>query len=274
MELADRVIVITGGASGIGRALALSFAEQGAKGVVIADLDGDGARTLAAEIGSAALGLECNVARAEQVEGLIDAAERQFGPIDLFCANAGIATGTGLDTPDDVWERVMDVNLRAHVLAARLLVPGWLERGEGYFLATASAAGLITTIGDAPYSVSKHGAIAFAEWLAVTYGGRGVRVSCLCPMGVNTPLLHAGLPPDSGVRSAADVMSAVGEILEPEQVADAVVDAVRDERFLVLPHPEVLEFFRRKASDYDRWIRGMQRLRAKVMATPRPDGGV
>jgi NAD(P)-dependent dehydrogenase (short-subunit alcohol dehydrogenase family) len=272
MEIADRVVVVTGGASGIGRALALRLAEEGARGVVIADLDGDGARSLAAEIGPAALAHECDVASSDQVGSLIEASEQAFGPVDLLCANAGIASGTGLDTPDEVWERVMDVNLRAHVYAARRLVPGWLERGEGYFLATASAAGLITTIGDAPYSVSKHGAIAFAEWLAVTYGGRGVRVSCLCPMGVNTPLLHGGLPPDSGVRSAADVMSAVGAIIEPEQVADAVVEAMRKERFLVLPHPEVLEFFRRKASDYDRWLRGMQRLQARVTAGAETEG--
>jgi NAD(P)-dependent dehydrogenase (short-subunit alcohol dehydrogenase family) len=269
MEISDRVVVVTGGASGIGRALAMRCAAEGARGVVVADLDGDGAAALAQQIGPAALGIGCDVRSSVQVDDLIDRAQEAFGPVDLFCANAGVATGTGLDTPDDVWDRVLDVNVRAHVLAARRLVPDWVERGEGYFLATASAAGLITTIGDAPYSVSKHAAVAFAEWLAVTYGARGLRVSCLCPMGVNTPLLHAGLPSVSGERSAADLMASVGAILEPDEVAGAVVDALRDERFLVLPHPEVLEFFRRKASDYDRWIAGMQRLQARVAVAGR-----
>jgi NAD(P)-dependent dehydrogenase (short-subunit alcohol dehydrogenase family) len=156
------------------------------------------------------------------------------------------------------------VNIRAHILAARRLVPEWLERGEGYFLSTASAAGLLTQIGSAPYSVTKHAAVAFAEWLSVTYGDRGLRVSCLCPMGVNTAMLNAGLDMAGDEGLGTRVVATTGDVLEPEDVAGVVVDAVREERFLVLPHPEVLEFFRRKGADYDRWLKGMRRLQATV----------
>jgi NAD(P)-dependent dehydrogenase (short-subunit alcohol dehydrogenase family) len=269
MELSGKVAVVTGGASGIGRALARRFARDGARGIAVADLDADGAQAVASEIGEnagkAAVGIGCDVSRPEQVEDLIDETEKAFGrPVDLFCANAGVGQGTGLDTPEDVWEQAFDVNVRAHVYAARLLVPGWLERGEGYFLSTASAAGLLTQIGSAPYSVTKHAAVAFAEWLAVTFGSRGIGVSCLCPMGVNTNMLNAGLDMTDREGLGARVVAATGEVLEPEDVADAVVEGLREERFLILPHPEVLEFFRRKGSDYDRWIAGMQRLQAHV----------
>jgi NAD(P)-dependent dehydrogenase (short-subunit alcohol dehydrogenase family) len=264
MELSGKVVVVTGGASGIGRALAGRFARDGARGVAVADLDADGAAAVAAEIGEGATGIRCDVSLPDQVDDLIARTEEAFGPIDLFCANAGVGQGTGLDTPDDVWDRAFDVNVRSHVLAARRLVPGWLEHGEGYFLSTASAAGLLTQIGSAPYSVTKHAAVAFAEWLAVTYGSRGIRVSCLCPMGVNTNMLNAGLDTTDSEGLGARIVAATGEVLEPEDVAQSVVEALRDERFLILPHPEVLEFFRRKGSDYDRWIAGMQRLQAHV----------
>jgi NAD(P)-dependent dehydrogenase (short-subunit alcohol dehydrogenase family) len=269
MELSGKVAVVTGGASGIGRALARRFARDGARGIAVADIDAGGAQAVAAEIGEnagkAAVGIGCDVSRPEQVEDLINETENAFGtPVDLFCANAGVGQGTGLDTPDDVWGLAFDVNVRAHVYSARLLVPGWLERGEGYFLSTASAAGLLTQIGSAPYSVTKHAAVAFAEWLAVTFGSRGIGVSCLCPMGVNTNMLNAGLDMTDREGLGARVVAATGEVLEPEDVADAVVEGLRDERFLILPHPEVLEFFRRKGSDYDRWIAGMQRLQAQV----------
>jgi NAD(P)-dependent dehydrogenase (short-subunit alcohol dehydrogenase family) len=264
MELSGKIAVVTGGASGIGRALARRFAREGARGVTVADLDGDGAAAVAAELGEGAIGVGCDVSSDDQIADLIARTEAAFGPIDLFCANAGIGQGTGLDTPDDVWSRAFDVNVRAHVLAARRLVPGWLDRGEGYFLSTASAAGLLTQIGSAPYSVTKHAAVAFAEWLAVTYGSRGIRVSCLCPMGVNTNMLNAGLDMSDREGLGARVVAAAGEVLEPEDVAQIVVEALRDERFLILPHPEVLEFFRRKGSDYDRWIAGMRRLQAQV----------
>lgn len=267
MDLNDRTVIITGGASGIGHALALRFVAEGARGVAIADLDGDGARAAAAQIGERALGVTCDVSDVHAVRRLIGAAQDAFGPVDLFCANAGVAQGAGLDAPDDAWSLAWDVNVRAHVIAARELVPRWLERGHGYFLATASAAGLLTQIGSAPYSVTKHAAVAFAEWLAVTYGDRGIRVSCLCPMGVETPLLRQGLgsgESDLGAR----VVSASGAVLGPEKVADEVVTALRAEHFLILPHPEVLDFFRLKAGDYDRWIAGMQRLQARFAEGP------
>ena len=264
MDLQGRVAAVTGGASGIGRAMAERFAREGARGVVVADLDGDGAEAVARGIGDAAVGVRADVGRQEDVDRVIGAARDAFGPVDLFCANAGVGAGTDLDTPDDVWDTAFAVNVRAHVLAARRLVPEWLERGGGYFLTTASAAGLLTQIGSAPYSVTKHAAVAFAEWLSVTYGDRGVRVSCLCPMGVNTAMLQAGLAIEGDQGVGTRVVAATGDVLEPEDVAGAVVDALREERFLILPHPEVLEFFRRKGADYDRWLAGMRRLQARV----------
>jgi NAD(P)-dependent dehydrogenase (short-subunit alcohol dehydrogenase family) len=265
MELEDRVAVVTGGASGIGRALARRFAAEGVRGVVVADLNGPGAEAVAGELGERAVGLGCDVTQDEQVGSLIAAAEEAFGPIDLFCANAGIGTGSGLDAPDDLWAQSFAVNVQAHVLAARRLVPGWIERGEGYFVSTASAAGLLSQIGDAPYSVSKHAAVAFAEWLSLTYGDRGLRVSCLCPMGVNTAMLNAGLDMEDSHGLGARVVAAAGAVIEPEDVADEVVRAIRDERFLILPHPEVGEFLRRKGDDPERWLAGMRRLQAYVV---------
>jgi NAD(P)-dependent dehydrogenase (short-subunit alcohol dehydrogenase family) len=270
MELADRVAIVTGAASGIGRALAWRLAEEGARGVVVADLDGAGAHAVASGIGARALAAPCDVGVQDDVAALVARAQEAFGPVDLFCANAGVAVGTDLDTPIEVWERALTVNVRAHVHAARVLVPGWLARGEGYFLATASAAGLLTQIGSAPYAVTKHAAVAFAEWLSVTYGDRGVRVSCLCPMGVRTPMTQPADDAPSAARHAAGVVAAAGEMLEPEQVADAVVEGLRAERFLILPHPEVLTFFRRKADDYDRWLAGMRRLQARTAPSTSP----
>jgi NAD(P)-dependent dehydrogenase (short-subunit alcohol dehydrogenase family) len=266
MELAGRVAVVTGAASGIGRALAERFAAEGAAGVAVADLDGGGAATVAAGIGERALGAACDVTDAGQVAELLQRVESAFGPVDLFCANAGVGGGPGLDATPEQWDLAFAVNIRAHVLAAQLLVPRWLERGGGYFLSTASAAGLLTQIGSAPYSVTKHAAVGFAEWLAVTYGDRGVKVSCLCPMGVATPMLEGGLADDGLGRVAARTVAAAGDVLAPEDVAEAVVAGLRDERFLVLPHPEVLEFWRRKSADYDRWLAGMRRLQAQVAA--------
>jgi NAD(P)-dependent dehydrogenase (short-subunit alcohol dehydrogenase family) len=253
MHLDKKVCVVTGGASGIGKALAWRFGEEGAR-VVIADLRG--AEEAAKEIG--ALGVDCDVSDEQQVVALIDRVEREVGPVDLFAANAGVGGGMMLDG----FESAFGVNVMQHVYAARRLLPGWLERGSGYFLSTASAAGLLTQIGSAAYSVSKHGAVAFAEWLAVTYGDQGVKVSVLCPMGVNTPMLNAG---GEEAEQAAAVVGTAGAIIEPEQVADDVVAAVRDERFLILPHPEVLTFFQRKASDYDRWLSGMRRLQSAIL---------
>jgi NAD(P)-dependent dehydrogenase (short-subunit alcohol dehydrogenase family) len=257
MNLSDKVVVVTGGASGIGRALARRFADEGAGGVVVADLDGAGAQEVADEIGG--LGVACDVAVEAQVADLVARAASAFGPVDLFCANAGVAVGTDEAAPDAEWDLALAVNVRAHVYAARALLPAWLERREGYFLATASAAGLLTQIGSAPYAVSKHAAVAFAEWLSVTYGDRGVRVSCLCPMGVKTAMT-------AGDGLATDIVATAGPMLEPEEVAAAVVEGLGAERFLILPHPEVQTFFARKADDYDRWLAGMRRLQARVSA--------
>lgn len=257
MNVEGAVAVVTGGASGIGRALALALADAGAAGVVVADLDGAGAEAVAERIGAHARGVACDAADGAQVRALIDGAEDAFGPVGLFCANAGVAIGQDLEEDEAVWERALDINVRAHVIAARQLVPRWLERGGGYFFATASAAGLLTQIGSAPYAVTKHAAVAFAEWLSVTYGDRGIGVSCLCPMGVNTAML-------AGDDAAVRAVTTAGAVLEPEEVAAAALEAIAAERFLVLPHPEVLTFFRRKADDYDRWLAGMRRLQGRV----------
>jgi NAD(P)-dependent dehydrogenase (short-subunit alcohol dehydrogenase family) len=262
MELDGRVAVVTGGASGIGRAMALRFAEEGAAGVVVTDLDGEGAERVAGQIGPRGRAVAADAADEQALRALLAEAEDAFGPVDLFCANAGVANGPELGTEDE-WDLALGVNLLAHVRAARLLLPGWLERGEGHFLATASAAGLLTQIGSAPYAVTKHAAVAHAEWLAITYGERGVGASCLCPMGVNTGMHQAG---DTSTTAAA-VVNAAGATLEPEQVADAVVEALREGRFLILPHPEVAEFFRHRASDHERWLRGMRRLQRAVTAS-------
>jgi NAD(P)-dependent dehydrogenase (short-subunit alcohol dehydrogenase family) len=265
MELEGSAAVVTGGASGIGRALALRFAAEGARSVVVADLQEDRAQAVADEIGDRALAVACDVSDHKQVTELIDRAREHASDIDVFCANAGIGTGLGEDAPDEAWDAIMGVNVMAHVYAARQLVPYWLERGEGYFVATASAAGLLTQIGDAPYAVTKAAAVAFAEWLAITYGARGIRVSCLCPMGVRTPLLEGGLEQAGSEGVGARTVAAAGELLEPEQVAGDVVDAMREERFLVLPHPIVGEFMRRKGDDHDRWLAGMRRLQSRIV---------
>jgi len=256
MELAGQVVVVTGGASGIGRALARRVAAEGAAGVVVADRDAVGARRVADELGDAGLAVACDVADPDHAQELIAAAAR-FGPVDLFCANAGVAVGRELGDPDE-WQAAIDVNLGAHVAAARALLPGWLERGRGAFLSTASAAGLLSQIGSAPYAATKHAAVAFAEWLSITYGDRGVQVACLCPMGVATPLLEQA-------GAAGDVVRASGGVVEPDTVAALAVDALREGRFLVLPHPEVADFERLRAGDRERWLAGMRRLRAQVM---------
>jgi NAD(P)-dependent dehydrogenase (short-subunit alcohol dehydrogenase family) len=263
MELDGKVAIVTGGAGGIGRALAWKFVEEGAKGVVVADLQSANPEAVAEELGERAIAFAGDISDQATVEALVARAEEAFGPVDLFCANAGVAIGIGLEDDEAVWDTAFGVNIRSHIYAAKALVPGWIERGSGYFLTTASAAGMLTQIGSAPYAVTKHAAVAFAEWLSVTYGGAGIRASCLVPMGVNTNMLNAGVDSEDGV-TAGDVVRAAGGVVEPEQVADDVVEALREERFLVLPHPEVLTFFQRKASDYDRWLSGMRRLQAAV----------
>lgn len=254
MKLRGKVAVVTGGANGIGRALCQRLAEEGARGVVVADLDTERAEALAKEING--LAVRTDVSVEADIINLVKRATDAYGQIDLLCSNAGIGTPGGDDEPNDIWQRIWEVNLMAHVYAARHVLPGMLARGEGYILATASAAGLLTQIGSAPYSVTKHAAVGFAEWLAITHGDAGIRVSCLCPQGVNTDLLRRS------AGGAGEFLRAGA--LEPEQVADAVVKGLDEERFLILPHPEVAEYFRRKATDYDRWLRGMRRLQANI----------
>jgi NAD(P)-dependent dehydrogenase (short-subunit alcohol dehydrogenase family) len=258
MELLGAHIVITGGASGIGRAMAERFAVERARGIVVADLDAAEAQRVAADLPDA-IGLGIDVGDPDQVRELITVARNQFGSIDLFCANAGVGVGLGPEEPESVWDLAWHVNVMHHVYAARELLPDWLERGEGYFLSTASAAGLLTQIGSAPYSVTKHAAVAFAEWLSITYGDRGVRVSCLCPQGVNTNMLSGGVS-----NAATDTVRATGVVLEPDFVADHVVAGLRDERFLILPHPEVSTYAQRRASDPDRWLASMRKLHARI----------
>jgi NAD(P)-dependent dehydrogenase (short-subunit alcohol dehydrogenase family) len=254
VDIANQHVVVTGGANGIGRALCRRFAAEGARAVVVADMDGDGATAVANEIGGTAVRLDVSVE--DEVAGLVETAISANGPIDLFCANAGIITSGGLDDSNEQWQRIWGVNVMAHVYAARALIPGWVARGEGYLLHTASAAGLLTGIGQLPYSVTKHGVVALAEWLSITYGDAGVKVSCLCPQGVRTNMLLAGGDDESNFLLPGSVA--------PEEVADVVVQGLADERFLILPHPEVAEFFRRKADDYDRWLTGMRRLQAHI----------
>lgn len=260
MELRDRVIVVTGGAQGIGRALCQRFAREAARAVVVVDQDHEGAARVAAECGG--LALRCDVADEAQLHALVSEITERVGPIDLFCSNAGIlGPPGGLEADNDAWQRVLDVNFWSHLYAARAVVPGMLARGGGYLLQTCSAAGLLTQIGAAPYAVSKHAAVALAEWLAVTYGDRGLKVSCLCPQGVRTRMLEVDAPGSAG--DLGRLLAATA--LEPEAVAECVVAGLGEERFLILPHPEVAEFVRRKAQDPDRWLAGMRRLQRNIM---------
>jgi NAD(P)-dependent dehydrogenase (short-subunit alcohol dehydrogenase family) len=253
MNVDGKVAVVTGAAGGIGAALARGLADAGAR-VVTTDLRGD-------------VDLVGDVSSPEHIAAVLALA----GPVDLYCANAGVPGAQGLGDDEDDWARTIDVNVLAHVRAARLLLPGWLQRGSGYFVATASAAGLLTQIGAAPYSVTKHAAVAFAEWLSITYGDRGVGVSCLCPMGVNTDMLNEGLESDDPATAlGANVVAAAGSVLEPEDVAARVLEAIAAETFLVLPHPEVLDFLQRKTTDYDRWLRGMRRLQSQINGATTP----
>jgi len=257
MKLDGTCVVVTGAAGGIGAALAQRFAAQGARAVVVADRDATGAETVAARIASGspgdAMAVTCDVTQESELVALVDATESRFGPIDLFCSNAGVIMLGGADASDQDWQLSIDVNVMAHVYAARILVPRMVGRGGGYLLQTASAAGLLTQLGSAPYSVTKHAALAFAEWLAITYADQGLKVSVLAPQAVRTAMT-AGVV-DGGVAG-------VDGMLEPDDVADAVVAGLDAESFLILPHPQVLEYFQRKASDYERWLRGMRRLQA------------
>jgi NAD(P)-dependent dehydrogenase (short-subunit alcohol dehydrogenase family) len=256
MEVRGGVVIVTGAASGIGAALADRFAAEGAAALVLGDLETAALDRVAGTIttpGTTVITRPCDVAVEADVAALVEAAEAH-GPIDLFCSNAGIGLAGGPEVADDEWRRIFDVNVMAHVYAARAALPAMLARGHGYLLNTASAAGLLSQIGSAPYAVTKHAAVAFAEWLSITYGDRGIGVSVLCPQAVRTAMT-AGTP-GGGVAG-------VDGMLEPEQVADAVIEGLADERFLILPHPQVLDYLRRKTDDYDRWLAGMRRLQAR-----------
>lgn len=257
MQVRDQVVVVTGAASGIGRAMALRFAQEGAAGVLVADLDEAGASAVAKEIGDRAVAMRADVSVEDDIKEVVGTAERVLGPIGLFCSNAGIITGHGLDATDLEWTRTLAVNTLAHVYAARAVVPLMVARGGGYLLNTCSAAGLISCPGDAPYAVSKAAAISFAEWLAIHHAPQGVKVSVLCPQGVRTAMFERGIEESHLTARAVD---ASGAILDPGLVAGKVIEGLEQERFHIFPHPEVAEFVRRKAEDPDRWLAGMARF--------------
>jgi NAD(P)-dependent dehydrogenase (short-subunit alcohol dehydrogenase family) len=262
---------LTGGGGGIGSALVARLAREGARVVNRRPrrrdrAGGVGERVNADHPGST-VSAGADASDTAQIQWLIALAESAFGPVDLYFANVGIAGAIGLDVSEQDWDLSIDVNLRAHIRSATLLVPQWLDRGEGCFVSTASAAGLLTQIGSAAYAVTEHAAVAFAEWLSVTYGDRGVRVSCLCPVGVNTRMLTSGKDSGDALGTAAtQAVTSAGDVLEPAEVADAVLSAIEDERFLILPHEDVLQMYRQKGSDYDRWLRGMRRYQSSLLA--------
>lgn len=250
MDLENRIAVVTGAASGIGRALCTALAEAGAAHVVCADLNEGAAAETATSVGGTAI--RTDVGRESDIRALIERTEHEIGPIDLFVSNAGIIYRGGLEIANDDWQKIWDINVMAHVWAARHVVPRMIARGGGYLLNTASAAGLLNQVGAAPYATTKHAAVGLAEWLALTYGDQGIGVSVLCPQAVRT-----------GMTSSTESVAAIDGLLEAGPVAETCLQAIRNETFLVLPHPEVLTYMRRKTEDYDRWIRGMQRLNAK-----------
>lgn len=262
MDIDNSVVAITGAGSGIGRALAESFVAAGAARLVLGDVDDAGLAATAQRLtstGAAVTTLHADAGSADDIAAMI--AE----PVDVFVANAGIMGAPGLGTEAD-WDRILEVNVRAHIRAAMLLVPQWQARGRGHFVAVGSAAGLLTQLGAAGYAVSKHAAVGFAEWLAVTYGDDGIGVTCVCPMGVDTPLLDAVRDaPDPDARLSGNSVVSAGTVLSPAEVAEQTVAAVRDGRFLVLPHPEVRDMLAGKAADHDRWIAGMRRYQRSLL---------
>ncbi|QJB69766.1 SDR family oxidoreductase [Parasphingorhabdus halotolerans] len=252
MNVKDKIIVITGGGSGIGAAMARRFAEAGAKHIICADRNLEGAQAVAEEVGGTAF--HTDVSLGADIVHLIETVEADIGPIDLFVSNAGIGLDGGVEVPDEGWQMIWDINVQAHIRAARVLVPKMLARGGGYIMSTASAAGLLAQIGSAPYSVTKHAAVSFAEWLAITHGAEGLKVSVLCPQGVATPM-----------TAHMDTASVDKDgMLSAEAVAQDVLEAIEEERFLILPHPQVADYMKHKAGDPERWIGGMQRWQAKL----------
>jgi NAD(P)-dependent dehydrogenase (short-subunit alcohol dehydrogenase family) len=254
MELADRHVIVTGAGSGIGRGLARRFAVERPRALVLADLNTAGVEQVAAEIGATAI--PTDVSKPEQIQALVTRARELHGPIDVFFSNAGIGgPGGGPDGSDELWQQTWEINVMAHVWAARAVLPEMLERGEGYILSTASAAGLLTQVSALAYSATKHAAVAVAEWLAINYSDAGIKVSCLCPQGVRTPMLEEALEDPTG----AAPLLAEG-LLEPEDVAEAVVSGIREERFLILPHPAVADYMALRGTQHERWLRGMRKL--------------
>lgn len=249
MKLEGKVAVVTGGASGIGRALARRFKAEGAKGIAVADVQTEALAAVAAEIGG--LAITCDVSKESDIQNLVKRTEIELGPIDVFCSNAGIAILGDEQAPDHEWQRNWDIHVMAHIYAARAVAQKMAERGSGYLVNTSSAAGVLTHIKSATYSVTKHAAVAFAEFLSITYGPSGVKVSVLCPQAVNTAM----------IQGREDDVASVDGMIEPETLAECVIETMEKEEFLILPHPQVLEYMRRKTGDYDRWLRGMQRLR-------------
>lgn len=261
MEIAGRIAIVTGGAYGIGRAVAVALADEGAAVCVFDRTEGslrDVVDSINAKHPGKAIGLVGNAASADDISRAIRTTTEALGPVDLYCANAGVAS-PGISLDDREWKETMETNLLAHVRAANILMPEWRERGSGYFLITASSAGLTTQLGDVAYSVTKHAALSLAEWLSMTYHEYGIRVSCLCPMGVKTGMLEQLLETEE-----YDYSESVGRVLEADEVARVVLEGIREEKFLILPQPEVMDFFRRKAADYDRWLAGMRRLQSKI----------
>ncbi len=254
MELTERHVVITGAAGGIGGALARRIAQEGARAVVVADRDAEGARAVAGELGG--LAVELDAGNESSVRALIATATDANGPVDVFISNAGVPGAMGgPEAAEDAWDEAWRVNVMAHVWAARALLPEMLERGEGYLINTASAAGVLTQVSSLVYSVTKHAAVSLAEWLAIEYRDAGVRVSCICPQGVRTPMLDLAMQEPAGAAALT-----AGGLIEPEDVAEALVAGMREERFLILPHEEVARHMALKGADPERWLEGMRRL--------------
>jgi NAD(P)-dependent dehydrogenase (short-subunit alcohol dehydrogenase family) len=248
MELKDKICVVTGAASGIGKALCEAFAKEGAKHVICVDMNGSGAKATASDVGGTAFTVD--VSDEAQITNMIDAVERDIGPIDLFFSNAGIAVGGGMETPNAEWQRTWDINVMSHVWATRHLAPLMAKRGGGYLLNTASAAGLLNQVGSASYGVTKHAAVGLAEWIAMSHGDEGIKVSVLCPQAVRTEM----------TRGHEDHVAAINGMMEPDACAQCCVDAIREETFLITPHTEVREYMKNKTDNYDRWIGGMRKL--------------
>jgi len=257
MKIKDKVVVVTGGASGIGRGLCYRFAAEGPKGIVVSDYNGAGAARVAKEIGG--IGVTADVGKEAEIKKLVEISTQHYGPIDLFCSNAGIPADGGAEAPDELWQRCWDIHVMAHVYAARAVLPSMIERGGGYLLQTGSAGGLLTTLSQAPYAVTKHASVAFAEWLSITHAHQGIKVSCLCPFGV----ISGMLPEDAEGVGKIILRTAI----TPEQCADYVVAALEKEEFFVLPHPEIWDYFKARANNHERWLRHMRREQEQYILT-------